>query len=168
MGRMNAFQAIVLVAATITTGLIAGLFFTYTNSVMPALARSNDRSYIEVMQNINVVIINGWFLLCFVGTPALIGVAVALHLPADARPVLPWTIAAFVLYAATIIITGRFNVPLNNELAAAGDPARLPEPAAVRKRFEEPWVRWNRARTATSLAAFVCLAIALIQLGALD
>ena len=165
---MNAFQAIVLVAATITTGLVAGLFFTYTNNVMPALARSNDRSYIEVMQHINVVIINGWFLLNFVGALVLSGAAVALTLPSDSRAVLPWTAAAFVFYAGTILITGRLNIPLNNELAAAGDPGRLPDPAAARKRFEEPWVRYNRARTATSLAAFVCLAIALIRLGALD
>jgi uncharacterized membrane protein len=162
---MDTLLTIVLVAATVTTGLMAGLFFTYTNNVMPALARSNDRSYVEVMQHINVVIVNGRFLLNFVGSLLLTGAAVALSIPADTRAVLPWTIAAFVFYAGTLIITGRFNIPLNNDLDNAGEPATLADAALVRKRFEDAWVRWNRARTATSIAAFVSLAIALIRAG---
>ena len=59
---------------------------------------------------------------------------------------LPWIAAALVLYVATLVITIGFNVPLNNELAAAGDPDRIRDLAAVRERFEAAWVRWNIAR----------------------
>jgi uncharacterized membrane protein len=58
-----------------------------------------------------------------------------------------------------------FNVPLNNELAAAGDPDHIADLAAVRERFEASWVRWNIARAVTSSAAFGCLIRALVLHG---
>ncbi|WP_231935211.1 anthrone oxygenase family protein [Micromonospora viridifaciens] len=48
----------------------------------------------------------------------------------------------------------RWNVPLNEQLDRAGPGD---DPAAVRGRFEASWVRWNLARTVTSVAAFGCL-----------
>ncbi len=108
------------------------------------------------MQHINVVILNPVFLACFVGALVLNGAAVALSLPADVRPVLPWAVAAFVLYAATVVITRRLNIPLNNRLVAAGDPDRLPDPAAVRAEFEDRWVRLNHVRALTSTGALAC------------
>jgi uncharacterized membrane protein len=62
-----------------------------------------------------------------------------------------------VLYAATLVITMGLNVPLNNQLVAAGDPAGIPDPAAVREKFESAWVRWNTARTLVGTAALGCL-----------
>ncbi|MCW3818843.1 DUF1772 domain-containing protein [Micromonospora sp. DR5-3] len=147
----------VLVAATLLAGLMAGLFFAYSCSVMPGLAATDDRSFVQTMQWINRRILNGWFLTAFLGSMVLIVAAVALHY-ADG-PVLVWTGAALVLYGATLVITMRWNVPLNDQLDRAG-PAD--DPAAIRERFEAPWVRWNLARTITSVAAFGCLIGALV------
>jgi uncharacterized membrane protein len=67
------------------------------------------------------------------------------------------------LVAATL--TMGLNVPLNNALAAAGDPDRIADLAAVREHFEAPWVRWSLARALTCTAAFGCLAWALLLHG---
>src|SRR5215207_6169492 len=88
-----------------------------------------------------------------------------LHHQADWRAVLPWIVAALVLYAASLLITISFNVPLNNELNAAGDPDHIADLAAVRERFEASWVRWNIARAVASTAAFGCLIWALVLHG---
>jgi uncharacterized membrane protein len=56
-------------------------------------------------------------------------------------------------------------VPLNNELAAAGDPDHIADLAGVRERFEASWVRWNIARAVASTAAFGCLIWALVLHG---
>lgn len=154
-----------LLAATLTVGLIAGLFYAYSCSVMPGLRRTDDRAFVEVMQRINVAIINGWFLACFLGGALLTALALVLHLRADGRPVVPWIAAGLVLYVAMLVITGRVNVPLNNELMAAGSPDSAAELAAVRERFEAKWVRWNLARTVLSAGAFGCLAWALVLHG---
>jgi uncharacterized membrane protein len=162
---MEVLQGLALVAATITTGLVAGLLFAYAVSVMPALRLVDDRTFVEVMQRINVAIINGWFLTCFVGALVFTVLAGLLHLGADSRSALPWIVAAFVLYVAALVITGRLNVPLNNALVAAGKPDRIADVAAVRERFEAPWVRWNIARTVAATGALGCLAWALAQYG---
>ncbi len=129
---MESLQAAVLFAATITTGLSAGLFFAFACSVMPGLGQASDRTFVEAMQRINVAILNVWFLIAFVGAFLLTALASALHLPADARAVLPWSVAALVLYGTGLVITGRGNVPLNNALLAAGAG---PDGAAARRRY---------------------------------
>ncbi|MFJ2868881.1 DUF1772 domain-containing protein [Kitasatospora sp. NPDC087314] len=162
---MELARTLVLVAATVTCGLTAGLFYAYACSVMPALARVEDRTFIEVMQRVNVAILNGWFVLGFVGALLSTGAAVALHLPDDGHHALPATIAALVLYVAAIGVTRSVNIPLNDELAAAGEPERVTDPAGVRSRFEARWVRFNVLRALLCTAALGCLAWALILHG---
>ena len=104
-------------------------------------------------------------LISFFGALVFTALAGVLHLHADWRGVLPWIAAALVLYLATLLITFGFNVPLNNELAAAGDSDHIADLAAVRERFEASWVRWNIARAVASTAAFGCLIWALVLHG---
>jgi uncharacterized membrane protein len=54
-----------------------------------------------------------------------------------------------------------FHFPLNDELRAAGDPARIENVADVRDDFVTPWVAWNIVRTLALTAAFACLTWAL-------
>ncbi|MEV0698358.1 anthrone oxygenase family protein [Saccharopolyspora sp. NPDC050389] len=138
-----------LVAATILTGLSAGLFYGFACAVMPGLRRSDDRTFVTAMRRINSSILNGWFAIGFLGAFVLPVVAAVLHL-GSLR--LPWIVAAIVLYAGgTLAITFRINVPLNNELEAAGG----------RTNFESRWVRWNVVRAVSSTGALGCLAAAL-------
>ncbi len=162
---MELMRTASLLLAALTTGLMAGLFFAYTFSVMPGLARADDRTFVDAMQRINVAIINGWFLTCFLGAIGFTVLAAALQLGSDRRGVLLWVVAAAVLYAAVLVITGRINVPLNNQLAAAGELEQITDLAAVRAAFEATWVRWNAIRTAANVAAFGCLLWALVLHG---
>ncbi|MFI8822226.1 DUF1772 domain-containing protein [Streptomyces sp. NPDC053431] len=142
----------VLGTATAATGLVAGIWFAYACSVMPALARSDDRVYVEVMRNINDVIQNPVFFTPFFGALLLTAVAARQHRAGPARG---WTWAALALYAAVLVVTSAANVPLNDALAAAADPVR------ARAAFEGPWVAWNLVRAALTLAGFGCLLRAL-------
>ncbi|GAB2944882.1 DUF1772 domain-containing protein [Micromonospora polyrhachis] len=162
---MALLRAATLVAATITTGLIAGLFYAYACSVMPGLRRTDDQTFVTTMRQINEAILNGWFAIIFVGAPLLTAAAVVLHLPTAGRPMLPWIVAAFLLNTAMIAITFGINVPLNNELATANPNSTTP--ATIRRKFEAKWVRWNIARAATPTAALACLSWALILCGRL-
>ncbi|MET7619960.1 anthrone oxygenase family protein [Streptomyces sp. NPDC005408] len=144
----------VLGAATVANGLVAGVWYAYATSVMPALARSNDRTYIEVMQNINEVIRNPVFFAGFFGALVLAAIAAWQQ---RRSPLRRWVLAGLVLYAAVLVVTTAVNIPLNNELEAAGNPARIADPAAVRETFEDPWVAWNAVRLVLSTAALVCL-----------
>jgi len=148
----------VLAAAILTTGLVAGVFWIFSNTIMPGLRHTDDRTFVGAFQSIDKAIINPWFMLAFFGALILTGLAAALHLSGDRRSLLPWLGAAFVLYLIAVIITMAVNVPLNDTIKAAGDPARIGDLAAVRQHFNEAkWSAWNLVRTLTSTAAFGCL-----------
>ncbi|GAA1142691.1 putative membrane protein [Kitasatospora gansuensis] len=159
---MTGFRGAVLVAATLTMGLSAGLFFAYSCSVMPGLAKADDRTFVETMQRINVAILNGWFMLVFLGAIVFTLLAVVLQFRGGERRLLPWLIAAAVLYLVVLAVTGAVNVPLNDQLAAAGSLDKIPDLAAVRETFESTWVRWNTVRTVSATAGFGCLVAALV------
>jgi uncharacterized membrane protein len=163
MTAMEVLRGAALIAATITMGLMAGVFGLWSHTIMPALRRTDDRTFIAAFQALDRAIINSWFMTSFFGALALTGLAAALHLGAGERSVLPWIVAAFVLYLVAIGITVAVNVPRNDALQAAGPPDRIGDLTAVRKRFDEAkWAAWNLVRTLTSTAAFGCLALALI------
>jgi uncharacterized membrane protein len=163
---MALFRGAALVAATMTLGLVAGVFGLYAHTIMPGLRRTDDRTFVAAFQSIDKAIINPLFLASFFGALVLTGLAAALHLGADNRSVLAWIAAAFVLYLAAVVITLAVNVPLNDAIKAAGQPDRIGDVTTVRERFKEArWAAWNLVRTLTSTAAFGCLAWALVAYG---
>jgi Predicted integral membrane protein len=164
---MTTWATVTLLLATLTVGMMAGIFAAFALSVMRGLARTSDATFVEVMRRINVEIINPWFVFCFLGGAIFTLLALFFTVrgyPADApeRGSLGWTIAGLVLYGLSLGVTFFVNVPLNAALAAA-DPA---DPTAARKPFEKRWVQFNVVRTLTAVASFVCLAWALHIAGA--
>jgi uncharacterized membrane protein len=161
---MEVVQAVALVAATVTVGLMAGVFFAYTVAVMPGLGRTDDRTFVGAFQQIDHAIVRPVFLLTFLGALLLTGVAAGVHIGEPER--LPWIVAAFLLYLIGFVLTMRVNVPLNDAIKAAGDPDRIGDLAGVRARFDEArWRRSNLVRTVLTTLALACLAIALSQAG---
>jgi uncharacterized membrane protein len=158
-------QNLTLVAATLTTGLMAGLFFAFTCAVMPALRGTDDRAFVDVMQRINVSIINPAFLAVFMGGLVLTAAACVATWRDTDRGALPWIIGGLVLYAAMFVITRAINIPLNDQLETAGDPSRITDLGTVRDNFEGKWVVWNIVRTVANVAAFACLSYALLVHG---
>ncbi|MEU1040514.1 DUF1772 domain-containing protein [Streptomyces sp. NPDC005551] len=162
-GGRHTAAAGVLGAAAVATGLSAGVFYIFACAVMPALARSDDRVFIEVMQNINEVIQNPVFFLSFLGAPLLTAVSAW---QSRGRPGLRvWVAAALLAVVLALVVTVAANIPLNNGLADAGEPARIADPAAVREEFEDPWVAWNVVRALLSTLALGCLVRALVVCG---
>lgn len=163
---MEELQGVCLLAATLSVGLMAGVFGLYTHTIMPGLATTDDRTFVGAFQAIDRAIINIWFIPVFVGALILTAVAAVLSIGEERNDALPWAVAAFVLYLLVVIVTGRVNVPRNDAIKAAGDPDRIGDLAAVRRDFDElRWRRWNLFRTLASTAAFGCLAWALVEYG---
>ncbi|MEV7602319.1 anthrone oxygenase family protein [Kitasatospora sp. NPDC089797] len=155
----------VLVGATIAMGLMAGLFFAFDVSVMPGLAAGDDRTYVEAMQHINKSIENGMFGLVFTGAFVATGIAAWLQHKAGRRQAALWAAGATLLYVVALMVTMGVNIPLNNDLAAAGDVAQIHDLAAVRTKFEGTWVAANMFRTALCTAGLLALSRALVLHG---
>ena len=164
---MDLLRGGTLVGATLTTGLMAGLFYTFSVAVMPGIAQNDDRTFVGGMQGMNRAIQNGWFFLSFMGALLLGAGALIFHLRGGATKAVPWIIVGLALYVVVLVITFALNIPLNNELEAAGNghPDGIADLAAVRKHFEATWVAWNHVRTLVNIAAFGSLMWALVQYG---
>ena len=162
---MKLAQTITLIAATVTAGITAGTMAAFAYSVIPGLQRNgDDRTFVDTMNQMNKAILNGWFMLCFMGALLFIIAAGLLHLHRHERPVLYWLIAAFVLYSAALLITSGVNVPLNNQMLHDADH-HVASFAVIRDHFEAKWVQWNVIRTVVHAAAVVALAGALVAHG---
>ena len=156
MTRNRTAAGAVLGAATVAMGLIAGVYFVFACCVMPALARSDDRTYVQVMNDVDDVIQNPVFFLAFLGAPVL--TAVSAWQLRD-QPCRSWIRTALAACALGFLTTIVFNVPLNDALARAADPA------TAREHFEHPWVAWNAVRAGLTVVALGCLARALVLYG---
>jgi len=157
MTQNSRSSGIVLGAATVATGLVAGAFYVFACAVMPALARSDDRVYVEVMRDINEVIQNPVFFLGFMGAPLLTAVAAR---QARGRGHRRWVWAALALSALAFLVTVAFNIPLNDALTGDGSYG------ALREDFEDPWVVWNGVRAGLLTVALGLLVKATGKAGA--
>ncbi len=130
----SAVRAITLAGATLTTGLIAGLFYAYAVSVNLGLAEQPDASYVSTMNAINERIQNPVFFLSFFGAVLALLAALAAHSPRP-RSGRFWLVAlACALYiGGGFLLTVFVNVPLNEELAAAdASPGELAREGGLR------------------------------------
>jgi uncharacterized membrane protein len=160
----EALALVLLVAATITMGLSAGVFLLYAHAIMPGLGTTDDREFVLAFGAIDKAIINPVFMsTAFFG--ALVFTAMAAILQIEEDPFF-WVAAALVLYAVLVGITVRVHLPRNDALKAAVADGEPDDPSAVRSAFDEPtWVRWNWVRVVLNTTAFGLLCWALLVAG---
>lgn len=153
---------LITVVTALTVGLIGGVFFIFSVTIMPAFARIPAASGIAAMQEINVVIVRSLFLTAFFAaamTSLILAVYALLHWHV---PGSSWLLAGAVLYLlGGILLTMVRNVPLNDELAAA-DPATA-EGEAVWSRYLSEWTLWNHLRTFACIISATFFTMALID-----
>jgi len=145
----------ILVAAALGSGLMAGLFFVFSNTVMSALGRLEPRSGIAAMQSVNRVILNPLFLLTFIGTAGLAVAAGASALTSSGKSRSAVVLGGALLYVVgTFFVTALANVPMNKALENL-DPEST-ESLRYWSLYRSRWTKWNHVRAAASLAASAC------------
>jgi uncharacterized membrane protein len=159
-----ALRTLVLLGATITVGLLAGVFALYSHTIMPGLHGTDDRTFVAAFQAIDRAIINPLFI---GGTfLAALVLTIAAAITNRGYPSNRWVLAAGAAVIVAVAITGIVHLPLNDAIKGAGDATRLADVAAVRARFHEVrWAVWNAVRTLVSVAALVCLVWAVFRHG---
>ena len=160
------YSSLVLLAATMTMGISTGVFQLYAFAIMPGLRRTDDSTFVTAFQQIDIAIVGPWLFVFFFGSLGFTALAAAFHFGAGDRTTLYWIVAALVLYLVVFVITITINVPLNDEIKAAGEAGEIADFAAARERFHEAtWVGGNFFRAVSSTVAFGCLAWALVSRG---
>jgi uncharacterized membrane protein len=149
---------VLLLAATVGSGLIGGLFFIFSNTVMKSLDALPPAAAVAAMNSINRVILNPLFFLAFFGTAALCLTLLVIYGPnIDQRDGVLACGGALIYLVGSIGVTMVFNVPLNNKLAAVSSSAT--DLASQWRTYRVPWTNWNHVRAIASLLAAAAFAL---------
>ena len=153
-----------LIAATLLTGLSAGLCFTWSNAVTPGIGRLDDLSYLQAFQHMNRAIINPLFLLIFFGPLFLSPLAAILHRAQPGHILWMLALASALYFGGLVLVTIFGNVPLNEVLDKTNLSNISTEGAKVlRKRFESRWNTFHLIRTISSSIAFLLMLLSCLS-----
>ena len=159
-------ETIILASAILLTGLMAGIFFTWTNAVKPGIGKLSDIQYLEALQSMNRVILNNTFKIIFLG--AIIAVALV---PVFYFNLYPKNIFWLFVFTLVIYWIGVFgvtisgNIPLNEILDKTNlDSITSDEIKTLRKSIEFKWNNFNLIRSISSAITFILLIISFIIL----
>lgn len=167
MTTMNRVRIIGVVLATLAIGYVASVFVHWSDTIIPGLRSTDDRTFIAAFQQLDAAIANPTFMgfgvtggLIFTALAALLQVGTGRH------TVWPWIAAAFLLHLAAFVLSVMINVPLNVIVTSAGDPDRISDLASARAAFQEStWLFWNHVRAVLCTIAFGSMCWALVAFG---
>ncbi|MEO3754500.1 anthrone oxygenase family protein [Streptomyces sp. B6B3] len=158
---MTNLTALTATLTLLLTGLMAGVFFAFSVSVMLGLDAVDPGRAVAAMQSINDRIQNPVFLVAFVGVPVAAGATGGLLLALGHRGAgVAFLLAAGVYVFGAFLPTMVVNVPMNDTLNAAGTPDSPEHAARLWADFSPRWTAWNTAR-----AGFSSLSLLLVGLG---
>jgi uncharacterized membrane protein len=147
--------AIATALTAVGTGVMAGVFFAFSTSVMPALSRQPVPAAIAAMQQLNLSIVNPLFLLVLGGS-TICCLALLVTAPFTGAPHVLSRVAGSVLFLVGAIgLTSAVNVPMNDALAAV-DPGST-SGQSLWKDYLVRWTRYNHLRAASSVVATALL-----------
>jgi len=157
------YNKIILILTITSVALMAGLFYSFSISVMPALSRTENKTFVEVMQQINRVIINPYFGIAFFGSIIFTIVNVYFQFREGVDVKFYLTIAsALIFLIGTIGVTFFGNVPLNNALDVV-NIANETDVEKARISFERIWNLLNNIRSISALISLILLIIPLVM-----
>jgi len=150
-------------AAVVGSGLVAGVFLSFSDFVMKALASAQTASGIEAMQLINRRVYGSVFLSLLMGAGALcLGLMIgAVLLPLGAAG--KWIMAGGLSYLlGVLLVTMICNVPMNKRLDRMS--ARAGASATFWAWYANRWTQWNHLRSAAAAGSTVCFLLACLLL----
>lgn len=157
------FLILACLSLALVSALLAGVFQSFSDFVMRALATTPAEGGLASMQRINITVMRSWFLAGFM---AMVPASLALAIHASAN--LDGAVASSIVLAAAIYIPGAFgvtmlgNVPMNNHLAAL--PAGEASSQDYWQHYLARWTRFNHLRMSACIATAGCYLYAAVLL----
>lgn len=165
-GQYNMLNSIIFTVIFFTcigTGIMAGLFFSFSTFIMEALGNISSESGMNAMKSINRTILNPLFGVIFFGTALMTLFLLITALFNSEWNGRTYVISGSLLYlVGTFLVTIIFNVPLNN-LLERGDSTAYSSQLMWRS-YIRKWTLWNHIRTVTAVGTLACFVLGLKQL----
>ena len=161
MLNKSKMNTIILIIATLSSGLLAGLFYAWSISVTPGLAKVGDANYLQAFQSMNRAILNPAFFILFMGLAVLLPLLCFLYYRSPVNTQFWYILSASVLYLVGVLAVTIFgNVPMNNTLEVLRiESMNAEQMASFRLGFENKWNKLNMIRTICSSLVLISLII---------
>ena len=158
-------QIILLLLATLSTGIMAGIFFTWTNAVTPGIGKLSDIDYLNALQKMNHAILNYWFYVLFFGAVLLTPLYVVLYYKSSTDMLFWVLIVAVLLYwLGVFLVTFLGNIPINILLDKTNlGKISISDAQQLRGSIEVKWNNFNLVRTLSAITSFVLLLFVCFQ-----
>lgn len=161
---MGIFFSITISLSLLTTSVVAGTVFAYSNSVMPGLRKADDRTFVLANRFLNAAVDNPIFLIISnLALVAQIGLVIFSALMLNT----PFTVIfsfALLAYIVTLLITFIGNLPLNRTIINASLKQSDDDWKKLRNGFENRWKFFNLLRNLSCFTSLILIIITLIML----
>ena len=156
---------IIIAVAVISTGIMAGIFFTWSNAVKPGIGTLDDISYLRALKAMNKIILNPLFYIVFVLPVLSIPISTYMNYGSPNFYVFELLLTSSIIYLLGVfIVTINGNIPIN-ELLENTDLQKITEIelSSLRENIENKWNNYNLIRTISSFISFLLLVICLFN-----
>ena len=158
----NSIIFTVIFFTCIGTGIMAGLFFSFSTFIMEALGKISSESGMNAMKSINRTILNPLFKVIFFGTALMTLFLLITTLFNSEWNGRTYIISGSLLYLVGIyLVTIIFNVPLNDRLDRTDSTNYSSQ--QMWKSYIKKWTIWNHIRTVTAVGTLACFVLGFKQ-----
>ena len=157
-------ETIILALAILLTGLMAGIFFTWSNAVKPGIGKLSDSEYLRALQSMNRVILNNAFKIIFLGAIIAVVLVPIFYFNLYPRNIFWLFVFTLIIYWIGVFgVTVSGNIPLNEILDKTNlESITSEEIKTLRKSIEVKWNNFNLIRCISSGITFILLIISFL------
>ena len=159
-------ETIILALAILLTGLMAGIFFTWSNAVKPGIGKLSDIEYLTALQSMNRVILNNAFKIIFLGAIIVVALVPVFYFNLYPKNIFWLFVFTLVIYWIGVFgVTVSGNIPLNEILDKTNlESITHEEIKTLRKSIELKWNNYNLIRCISSGITFILLIVSFLTL----
>lgn len=151
----------VLLALASATGLVSGVFLTFSDFVMKSLAASRPSAGTEAMQIINRKVFRSIFMVLLIGMiPVSILTAIFGYFFHGGTLSALLVIAGLLYFFGVFFVSAIGNIPMNNTLEAL--PQGSVEAQKYWPDYLHEWVLWNHIRWIAALGVSACYMVSAV------
>ena len=160
------YETIILALAILLTGLMAGIFFTWSNAVKPGIGKLSDIEYLRALQSMNRVILNNAFKIIFLGAIIAVALVPVFYFNLYPKNIFWLFVFTLVIYWIGVFgVTVSGNIPLNEILDKTNlESITSEEIKTLRKSIEVKWNNFNLIRCISSAITFLILIVSFLIL----
>ena len=154
----------IIFIAILLTGLSAGLFYSWSVSVIPGTKKISDINYLSTMKSINKEILNPMFFIIFFGPLLTLGISAVQQYTNN-------SVFWLIFFSGVIFLVGTFgvtafgNVPMNKQSDSLFiENLSVSELSDWRHYYESLWNKLHIIRTLFSVTSFILVLLAVFKM----